>query len=203
MRIGDIKIEALKLMFANYSFDMGIEDLPNMTGDENYGSYLVNMDGSISRALDRIQNACVLPIKSRRIEESEVAEGKYFNRFDMTVIKDLYIFDRLVAESADGDYNGNAEYWLEGDNILVIRKGWEHSILYYPTIKTVDESVDDTDDIWIPEHIARLIPYFIKGELYQEEEPSLAADARNTFEMSLDDLKRKQQSNQTRIVRVI
>ena len=42
----------------------------------------------------------------------------------------------------------------------------------------------------------KLIPYFIKGDLYQEEEPDLAADARNIFEASLDDFKVQNQSKQ-------
>lgn len=34
MKVGDIKIEAIKLMFTNYSFDMAIEDLQRMISDE-------------------------------------------------------------------------------------------------------------------------------------------------------------------------
>lgn len=202
MKIGDIKIEALKLMFANYSFDFGINDLPNMQGDENYGSYLVSMNGSINRGIDRIQNACVVALKSYTIKNSEFTKGQPFDRFDSSAIKDLYVIDRIVAVDSLGGYNGNADYILEGNNIL-LKNGYTYTVLYYPTLKTVDDNVGDADEIWLPSHIARLLPYYIKGDLYQEEEPSLAADARNLFEASLDDLKKPAQGNQTRIKQVL
>ena len=57
MRVGDIKVEAIKLMFTNYGFDFSINELQTMLSDENYSSYIVNMNGAIARALDRIENA--------------------------------------------------------------------------------------------------------------------------------------------------
>lgn len=196
MKIGDIKIEAIKLMFANYGFDMSIDDLSKLLADENYSSYIVNMNGAIARALDRIENACVMPLKRKEITYSDCEDGTHFIRFDTSKIDDLFIIDRVAAEYGKGGYCGNIGYELEGD-VLILPKGAEvYTILYYPTIKTVDSSVLDSEELWIPDKIARLIPYFIKGDLYQEEEPSLAADARNIFEASLDDLKSPQQSKQ-------
>lgn len=201
MKIGDIKIEAIKLMFTNYGFDMGIEDLSKMLADENYSSYIVNMNGSIARALDRIENACVLPLKRKEITLADCDAGSHNSIFDTAKIDDLFVIDRVTAEYGKGSYCGNIGFELEGD-ILILPYAEKYTILYYPTIKTIDNSVQDSDDIWIPDKIARLIPYFIKGELYQEEEPSLAADARNLFEASLDDLKQQTQSKQDYVHKV-
>ena len=55
MTLGEIKIEALKLMFTNSQHDIAVSDLSNLYQDGNYGSYLVNMPGAINRAFDRIQ----------------------------------------------------------------------------------------------------------------------------------------------------
>ena len=63
--------------------------------------------------------------------------------------------------------------------------------------KSLTNEDADTDDMWLPDYIARLIPYFIKSDLYQEEEPDLAAAARNLFEASLDDIKTQRQMNQS------
>ena len=87
----------------------------------------------------------------------------------------------------------NKRFDLLSKSIDVIKKHLNKDNI---TIKTIDENTQDTDEIWIPEKIARLIPYFIKGDLYQEEEPDLAADARNIFEASLDDFKVQNQSKQ-------
>lgn len=204
MKVGQIKIEAIKLMFTNYAYDIHTEDLQRMISDENYGSYIVNMNGSIARAIDRIENACVVPVKRKTIKANELTVGAVFDRFDTSKISDLFQIDRVTAEYPNGDYDGNAEYEEEG-NILLLRHNGAatYTILYYPTIKTVDENVLDSDEFWIPDNIARIIPYFIKGDLYQEEEPKLAADARNIFEASLDDLRKQPVSKQNYIKQVI
>lgn len=196
MRLGDIKVEALKLMFTNYAFDISINDLQTMLADENYGSYIVNMNGSIARALDRIENACVLPLKRKEITYEDCEVDKYFLRFDTSKIDDLFLIDRIAADYGKGVYCGSVGFELEGNVLLLPKDAISYSILYYPTIKTVDEKVLDSEEMWIPDKIARLIPYYIKGDLYQEEEPDLAADARNIFEASLDDLKSQYQSKQ-------
>lgn len=195
MKVGDIKVEAIKLMFTNYGFDFSINDLQTMLADENYGSYIVNMNGAIARALDRIENACIVPLKRKEISIEECSETRSFIKFDTSKIEDFFMLDRVTAEYGSGEYVGNVEYELEGD------QNANYTILYYPTIKTIDENTQDTDEIWIPEKIARLIPYFIKGDLYQEEEPDLAADARNIFEASLDDFKSQNQSKQDYVYR--
>lgn len=203
MKLGDIKVEAIKLMFTNYAFDMGINDLQTLISDENYGSYIVNMNGSISRALDRIENACVVPVKSYTINEEDLEHGRFLNKFDLTKIEDLFMVDRVTAEYKSGLYDGSLNYELQGDTLILPNISATLTILYFPKIKTVNEQTSDSDEIWIPENIARLIPYFIKGDLYQEEEPVLAADARNLFEASLDDLKAKAQNKQNHVQKVL
>ena len=199
MKIGDIKVEALKLMFTNYGFDVGINDLQRMLNDENYASYIVNMNGAIARALDRIENACVLPLKRKVIRQEDCETGKSFLKFDTSKIKDLFMIDRITAEYENGQYDGNIGFNVEGEVVIFEKANASFTILYYPTIKTVDEKVLDSEELWIPDKISRIIPYFIKGDLYQEEEPDLAADARNIFEACLDDFKRINQSKQNYI----
>ncbi|MBR3790224.1 MAG: hypothetical protein IKK20_00260 [Clostridia bacterium] len=203
MTIGEIKIEAIKLMFVNYEFDFKVGELERMKADENYGSYLVNMDGAIARALDRIENACVLPAKVKKIEASEFKRGKVFDRYDTSQIKNYFQIDRVTAEYDNGSYDGNIGFEIEGDELLLRHNpAAEYSIIYFPKAPSIKGVVDNSTELDLPENIARLIPYFIKGDLFQEEEPALAADARNLFEASLDDLKRPVASKQEYIEQV-
>lgn len=201
MKLGEIKIEALKLMFTNYSFDLGIGDLQSLISNENYGSYIVNMSGAISRALDRIENACVLPMKSKTLDLSEMTIGRHVLKYDTSKIKDLFMIERITADYADGSYDGNVEFTFEGENVLLKNTYATYTIVYYPTVASIS-GVLDTDELNVPDKIARLIPYFIKGDLYQEEEPTLASDARNLFEASLDDMKNQTQSKQNYVKQV-
>ena len=49
MKLGEIKIEALKLMFINEGDDIDIGSLELLAQDEIYKNYLVNMPGAINR----------------------------------------------------------------------------------------------------------------------------------------------------------
>lgn len=192
MKLGEIKIEALKLMFVNNTNEMNVDSITNLMNDENYAGYLVNMRGAINRALDRIKNACVLPLKSAWVDMTAIEDmGNYFS-YDLTKIEDFFMLERVVY--TDGPvYNGDFEYEMEGKTIVLEKLPGHYKVLYYPTVDYVSADMSDTDSLSIPEDIARLIPYFIKGDLYQEDEPNLAADARNTFEACLEDIKKQQQ----------
>ena len=45
----------------------------------------------------------------------------------------------------------------------------------------VDELTYDLNELRIPESAQRMIPYFIKGELYEEDEPNIAAASKRQY----------------------
>lgn len=205
MKLGEIKIEALKQMFTNYGFDINIENLTSLLQDENYANYLVAMNGSIARAIDRIENAMVVKRKVFDIPSSFLNEiNRSYQRFDLSLIHDYFMLDRVICTFDNGFINENAEFTLAGDLItLPILKGVTFSIVYFPKVKNIDADTSDRDELELEDKFARIIPYFIKGELYQEEEPALAADATNRFEALLMDFARADISNQTSIIKVV
>lgn len=201
MKLGEIKIEALKLMFVNNTNEMNIESFTNLMNDENYASYLVNMRGAINRALDRIKNARVLQLKSTKLDLTAAEISKHYIRYDLPAnIKDFYMLERVVFEDEEGGYEDDTEYQTEGGVIVLPNIPGEYRILYHQNIDYVFSDMADTDELPIPDDIARLIPYFIKGDLYQEDEPNLAADARNTFEACLQDIKIQHQGHTNNMV---
>ena len=74
-------------------------------------------------------------------------------------------------------------------------------MIYAPRRKRVTTGTADDEEIALPDKIACLIPYFIKGDLFREDEPAEAADARNLFEASIEaidnGIKRRQTSVKT------
>lgn len=116
MTLEEIKKESLKLMFTNQDNEIDELDLEALANDDNYGDYLVNMPGSINRAIVRL--------KSKGIE---------------------YTGDRITKDTSD-------------DYVLPI-----------------------------DEELSELIPYFVKGELYEEDNAQQAAIAKNYFEDTVDD----------------
>lgn len=202
MKLGEIKIEALKLMFANYNADIDIDKLIDLYDDENYGYFLVNMNGSINRCFSALEEKLVLPSKSIKLDNSqaELFCGKM--RFNLSsMLNDYFAIDRVIYENEYGEYNGNINFEMEG-NVLVlpeIKNKEYYRLLYKPTIKRVDANTEETTEIDIPNSIASNIPYFIKGDLYREDEPNEASEARNWFEQAMTELHSKQDTNMNKV----
>ena len=186
MKLGEIKIEALKLMFINYNNDLAIDDLATLGLDENYASYLVNMPGAINRCFASIEEKGVLPVKTFTLTASNGVASGSFTRFDLSLISDFLDIERLVCEGSE--YIGDYEYQREGDTIVIKDFDEEevYRVLYHPAIPRVTALTENDIEVSIPNNIASHIPYFIKGDLYRDDEPNEASEARNWYEAAMD-----------------
>lgn len=202
MRLGDIKTEALKLMFINYDKKIDAEDIPDLLADDNYASYLVNMDGAIQRGLDRLVNAGKLPSKSVALDNGEQVGSMHY-RFDLTQIPDFSSVVRVTGEEW-GEYKHSFPYRTEGYGVVLVRttdSNAEFRLIYKPKAPDIT-GLEDTDELPIPDELARILPYYVKADLYQEDEPTLADNAMATFERLLAaiDTKDKEHPTQVRAV---
>ena len=199
MKLGTVKTEALKLMFINYAKEIDAEDISDLMADDNYSSYLVNMDGAIRRGIDRIVNAGKLPTKSVVLENGEQVGSMHY-RFDLTKIPDFSSVVRVTGEEW-GEYKANFQFQSEGYGIVLVRTNDSQAVfrmVYRP--KTPDISgLEDIDELPMPDELANILPYFIKADLYQEDEPQLAEAARNQFEQYLAAIDTKDKSRQTHV----
>lgn len=188
MKLGEIKIEALKLMFVNDNKDLVISELATLGFDENYGRYLVNMTGAINRCFSSIEEKGVLPIKTSTLKASNGVASGVFTRFNLSaLINDFFDIDRIVCE-CNGEYIGDYEYQREGNNIVIKDFDLEdmYKVLYHPAISRITALTSNDINIDIPDNIASYIAYFVKGELYRDDEPNEASEARNWYEFAMD-----------------
>lgn len=200
MKLGDIKIEALKIMFVNYNTDLTIDELDNAMQDENYGSYLVNMPGAINRCFSVLEERRVLPIKSYTLSPSQGFASGSFIRFNLEeLIDDYFDIDRLVCEK-EKSYDGNVDFRMEG-NVLVLPliDDEVYTVMYYPALERVNSETDNETELKIPNKIAAHIPYFIKGDLYRDDEPDEANESRNWFEAAIQSIVNTKQAHSGRI----
>jgi hypothetical protein len=192
MKYGDIKIEALKLMFINMGDDITVDKLDTYAQDDTYSGYLVNMPGSVNRCFSVLESRGVLPPESKTLTASDGVASGAFIRFNLpSLIENFYDIDRVVSETSDGEYCGDCDYQTEGDTLVLERYDDEditYTVLYRPTIPRVDSLTDDDWEIPVPENIAALIPYFVKGDLYRDDEPNEASEARNWFEAGIEEI---------------
>lgn len=199
MKLGEIKIEAFKLMYAEYLDDLQIEHLENMKNDENFGRILCAMPGAINRCFMRIEESGVLPLKTYCLNDCYSCDRFNRLRFNLDDITDFYKINRIIFEN-EYEYDGNCNYIMEtNSNIVLPKKEGLYTLVYHPTIRRITDNSLDTSEINIPDNIACIIPYFIKGDLFKEDEPSMATEARNLFEALLSSLKSESKTRQTHI----
>ena len=167
MTINDIKIEALKLMFTNYNED--IHSVSELSNDDNYAAYIPSMNGAINRALARLYAKRVirkrfipLPTDFASCDDSKDIEEA------ISITLTEYEKDAIRDRIADENPHLTAEE-IEAKAIVEINN--EEAKLH----------------VYIPVDAQLLIPYYIKADLYEEDEPAIAAQARNYFEAGLDD----------------
>lgn len=169
MKYIEIKKDALRLM--------GI--IPDTVGNDydtsKIRAYMCGMNNSILRAVDRMKSLSLIPDKTVELSASERNEVGKFKLRELGIfgeVQEVLIFDGLTINEADF-------VLINGYISLFVERGKSYFIKYQPKSNAC---FSDEDDIDIPDELARLIPYFIKADLYEEEEPSLAIASRNMFE---------------------
>ena len=205
MTLNEIKLSTLMLMFTNYGDDLRDCDVDEMT-DSTYTKYTVNMDASINRALSRIEAAKVLPLKTVVLTpenavktENKSRFGDYLTRWDLSSLASDFSAVCRVAEVSSWGYVSSISYEMEGNTIVlpnISEYEGEYSVLYYYRPKRINPASPSSTVIDVPDYIAEIIPYWVKADLYEEDEPSAAVAARNIFEQMLSDIVRPDSNGQ-------
>lgn len=219
MTYGEIKIETLKIMFANETEEITMDTLPDYENDENYRGYLLNIRGAMNRCLSVIEEKRVLPTRSKKLSHIDGDIVAAFIRFDLgSLFDDYFDLERVVSVTDDGEYNGECEYRREGDvlilpicNLANVRKenkvdiyedrsDVSYFVVYKPKIKRITFATPDTEELSdLPEGIASYIPFYLKGELFREDEPNEAGEARNWFEQAMAEIQTRTASRSTSV----
>lgn len=197
MTLAEIKIQALKLMFASYDYIVA-ENIADYYSDTNLNDYLYKMDDSINRCFDRLLQDDLAPKKVVDLADLTTEDDGYYITLDLKTITDLYALDRVIY-TYNGYYESNCEYFLEGDTLMLFSKNGTYKLVYTKTMPYIDDSVADSDTIELQPELLRLIPYFIKGELYEEDDANIAGNAMNIFEARLMTIKKKSANHQTKV----
>jgi hypothetical protein len=199
MTVGDIKIQALKLMFVTYDRDLTPDSLGELGADINYRAYLINMNGSIDRCLADIEKRCILPAKIQAITPSTEPVAGYMTRCEITA-RDFFEIERVSKEGLY-EYDGDHPYMREGNTILLKEydPSAKYNLIYYPKARRASV-LRDTDELEIPENVAAAIPYFVKGELFREDNASEANESMRQYEAAMASIDNPRTSKQGRVV---
>lgn len=180
MTLGEIKIESLRLMFAgNLGYGLNENGLNALLSDDNYNVYLYAMTGAINRCFADLESKGATPIESMVLRRDQLADGV----FDLTKIEEYSSLDSVTDK--DGR---NVEFVKKGNYLYPppLLSDEDYCVIYYHVgIPRIGEGTGNSEQIILPDELARLIPYFIKGEVYREEDPNEAGEARNWYEQGV------------------
>lgn len=180
MTLGEIKIESLRLMFAgNLGYGLNEDGLNALLSDDNYNVYLYAMTGAINRCFADLESKGATPIKSMVLRRDHLTDGV----FDLNSIEEYSSLDSVTDK--DGR---NVEFVKKGNYLYPppLLSDEDYCVIYYHVgIPRIGEGTGNSEQIILPDELARLIPYFIKGEVYREEDPNEAGEARNWYEQGV------------------
>lgn len=191
MKLGEIKLEALRIMNINNDSPLYLDKIETLVNEKRYGKYLNNMFNAINKAIDIINHRRVLPQKKVQLSTLLHSEGKVNNRYKTDSLKDFLSISRIVYES-ESQYFQRVPYAKEADELVILSQYEPEylSLIYDSKIANITDANSDKEEIpGLPENLARLIPYYIKFELYQEDEPDLALNAKGTFDQGIESLR--------------
>lgn len=199
MTLGEVKIEALKLMFANGENELSVNGsgtsamtIQQAQNDNQFRDYLLKITGAINRCFAELERQKLVPAK-RKVLVSLAEENEYNKEIDLSTLEGLSDFEDVqrVTIRNGMEYDANASYQREGNVLILsfVRRGDTVAMIYYPAIARVTSTSDNTAEIGLPDKIASMIPYYCKFDIYREDNPTEADKAYQVFLAGIEGLK--------------
>ena len=120
MKLGEIKMQTLRLMFVQAADNYSSDEISRLEGVEECRDYIANMPGAINRCLSNLESRSVLPM--RRAVLPRFTGDSYGGRvrYDLPcVLPDLFKVERVSKEGEDGSYVSAVSYVKEGDSLML------------------------------------------------------------------------------------
>jgi hypothetical protein len=126
--------------------------------------------------------------------DSDVWEYVSEHRYDMkSLVPDFYKLKDIIYQSGFNEvrYEKTANYQKEGDSVIVLgglNKGrWK--VFYYAYPQTITKTTPDSTPLSLDPEVAALLSTYIASELMMEDDPALAVQFRNEFEVARGELR--------------
>lgn len=199
MTWGEVKLAALQRIFSN--------DGAALNRDDSNEEYLNAMPAVANEALTILTGAGIPLLRKLIVEITpEVTEpekdGQTLRipvtsggvaRIDMRETAELYralASGEIYRETAREGY-GPADSWsVEGTDTLVLPVGEAavYTVYYQAYVPVISASTPDDTDLGVSREVAELVPLYIGGELYREDDIQMSTQMLNEFENGLSRL---------------
>lgn len=185
-------------MFAAYGDLTDEATLNELYQNPQYAPYLAGMEMSINRAVARMQTLGLLP-PVRVVLANPVVTGSVAT-FNLGGIEDFMAVERVMVQTQDA-YIAHAYSWEGGTTLVVplFSPDETYVLLYRPYLRPLDSLSSDEEELAVPDALARLIPFYVKSELYEEDDASASERARHYFEVGLQQWAAQQEAPTPRV----
>ena len=184
MKLGDIKAEALNLMSIIGYMGADNTNIDTFYNDDTARSYLYAMNGSLNRAMTRLYNEGKLGKKDVLFNNTALNES---GEYDLSLLPDYGRADRVFIRDENGGERP-INFIVESNKIKLrrfINPKLSYRLTYYKKAPYITYDTPNSAELDIADEIGHILPYFIKGELYADEEPGAASAAMSYFEQYL------------------
>lgn len=150
---------------------------------------LSSMAGSIARCLADLERRLALPPVRWETDAEDWQHTETVSRLTLSGKPDYYALLSVAIEGRE-EYDATPDFSLEGDTVVLPRlaAGARVVLTYAPRAVRVARWEDSEELAGVPEALAALIPYYVKGDLFREESPAEAGEARNWYEAGVEEV---------------
>lgn len=170
MTWGEIQIESLKKMFLNKEI-LKIEELETYKTDKKYKTYLDAMPQACNEAINYIINLEPI-IKSKKLEKTSQNDTYDLKK----IISDYKKLHNIISEYS-------VMWKMLTKNIMEIN-GWSQGkieIYYEAYPESITKNTPTQQKMELDEAFSRIIPLYIAGELYKDDDLTLSTMYMNEF----------------------
>ena len=194
MLLGEIKIQALSLMYPDASFwyddsdAEGVEDaIYELKADHNFSGLLEASVGAINRAFSAIEKRGLSGVKCDDVALS-LCERTRDGQVVITPREDFLSLERLLCHKGGKTYACSVRV-LE-NKIYTDTVGEVYTLVYREKIPRIKRVTPDSREVELPAGLCEAIPYFVMSELIGGEDSQRALSSREEFFRALDGCER-------------
>lgn len=198
MKIGEIKKEALMLMYPDAllrldttddkSLEEGIRELKS---NPSYEGLLESSVGAINRAIAVIEARGLSMTKCHDIASS-LCDRRGDGQLVIKTMDDLLSVEMLLCHVDEKTYA--CPYRVVGNTLVTGYRRGVFTVIYKSKVPRITPITKESHNLMLAQELCELIPYFVKAELFTQENEEEARRCRELFDRGLEELLSRQRS---------
>ncbi|MBE6673523.1 MAG: hypothetical protein E7596_00280 [Ruminococcaceae bacterium] len=189
MKIGEIKAQAIMLMYPDVSISFDEEDekdveraIYELKLNPNFEGVLRFCIGSINRALSYVEGQGFAETKCVDISSAD-CQRTNDGRAVLPMPNDVFSIERVLCHAGGKAYELCFE--VRGNEIISDYKSDTYTVIYKVKAERITSATPDSYKLNVSDSIAEAIPYFVAAELFKQENSQASQGYFDYFEDSI------------------